>query len=98
MGRISTGAVSSKTGLSDALLDLDLEAFLATVKNQERFGKGGENNGNGGERNSGVLLSVNGLSGNERWQGLGIGLISEKGWSKKTRCYWNQAMKIINLC
>jgi hypothetical protein len=29
------------------------------VKNQERFGKGGENNGNGGERNLGVLLSVN---------------------------------------
>jgi hypothetical protein len=74
MGRISTGAVSSKTGLSDALLDLDLEAFLATVKNQERFGKGGENNGNGGERNLGVLLS-----GNERWQGLGSGLIPEKG-------------------
>lgn len=40
MGRISTGAVSSKTGFSELPVDLDLEAFLATVKNQERFGKG----------------------------------------------------------
>jgi hypothetical protein len=48
------------------------------VKNQERFGKGGENNGNGGERNLGVLLS-----GNERWQGLGSGVIPEKGRVKR---------------
>jgi hypothetical protein len=45
-------------GLSEAPLFLDLEAFLATVKNQEGFGKGREDNGISGERNPAVLLSL----------------------------------------
>jgi len=57
-------------GLSEVPLFLDLEAFLATVKNQEGFGKGREDNWISGERNPAVLLSLKEKSGRRwRWDG-----------------------------